>query len=57
MTNNNVNDFNNELSGVRTQSIYLNLINDRKDKVEDNYHKAKVLTGYGIIMNLLSHSK
>lgn len=57
MTNNTVEQFTNEMMSVRTQSLYLKLINDRKDKVDDISHKAKVLTGYNKIMNLLSRSK
>ena len=57
MTNNTVEQFTNEMVSVRTQSLYLSLINDRKNKVDDMKHKAKVLYGYNKIMNLLSRSK
>ena len=57
MTNNTVEQFTNEMVSVRTQSLYLNLIYDRKDKVSDMKHKDKVLVGYNKIMNLLSRSK
>ncbi len=57
MTNNTVEQFTNEMVSVRTQSLYLNLINDRKDKVSYMKHKDKVLVGYNKIMNLLSRSK
>ena len=57
MTNDTVEQFNNELVSVRTQSIYLDLINNRGDKVDDMKHKDKVLFGYNKIMNLLSRSK
>jgi hypothetical protein len=56
MTNNTVEQFVNEMAGVRTQSIYLDLINDRSDKVNDTRHKIKVLTGYNIIMDLVNRS-
>lgn len=57
MTNKTVEQFNNEMVSVRLQSLYLDLINNRGDKVDDDKHKAKVLTGYNKIMNLLSRSK
>jgi len=57
MTNSTVEQFNNEMVSVRTQSIYLDLINNRGDKVDDMKHKDKVLVGYNKIMNLLSRSK
>lgn len=57
MTNNTVEQFTNEMVSVRTQSLYLKLINNRSDKIDDDLHKAKVLSGYSKIMNLLNRSK
>ena len=46
-------EFNNQLSGVRMQTLYLDLINNRSSKINDTRHKGKVLSGYFKMMNLL----
>lgn len=52
MKNKTVQGFNNELHGVRMQSLYLGLINNRDSKIGDTRHKGKVLNGYFKIMNI-----
>jgi hypothetical protein len=54
MVNNTVQDFYNEMEGVRIQTLYLSLINDRSDKIDDEKHKLKLLKGYAKIMNLVN---
>lgn len=49
-------DFEKNMIAVQEQNRYLDLINDRGDKVEDELHKAKVLKGYAKIMNLLERA-
>ena len=44
--------FNRELHGVRMQSLYLGLINNRDSKISDSRHKGKALNGYFKIMNI-----
>ena len=46
-------EFNNQLHGVKMQTLYLDLINNRGSKINDTRHKGKVLNGYFKIMNLL----
>ena len=46
-------NFNNQLHGVRMQTLYRDLINNRGDKIGDTRHKGKVLSGYFKMMNLL----
>lgn len=54
MFNKGIVDFNRTLNAVREQDLYLQLINDRSDKIDNTAHKGKLLNGYNKIMGLLA---
>lgn len=47
-------DFNRQLVAVREQNIYLDLINNRDAKLNDEKHKRKLLNGYYKILNFIN---